>query len=795
MWKFFLDRPILSIVLSLTIVIAGLAALRSLPVEQYPKMTPPMILVTTKFAGATAETIAAEIAGPLERSINGVENMIYMYSQSASPGTMNLYVYFDVGTDPDMALINTQTRVTSALPGLPAEVRQTGVTVVKSAPDILQFIAIEDPAGLYDDAFVINYATNQIVEELKRVKGVSQARVLNGRDYSMRIWLKPDRLAQFNLSTDDVLHAIRAQNALRRIGEIGQEPSVSALKLTIPVSSLARFTDVTQFENIILRAEANGGTLLLKDVGYIELGAKNYDLIGDLNGKSGAFIAVYKDGDSNALSVAKRVQAKLTQLKEFFPYGLKVRTPYDPTKFIRKSIKEILKTILEAAVLVSLVMLIFLQSIRAAIIPIVAMIVSIVGTFAGMYLFGYSLNILSLFGMVLAVGIVVDDAIVVVENIDYNIKELKMGAYDAAIKTLKDVAGPVIAIVCALCSVFIPVAFIGGIPGQFYRQFALTIVISVTISGFVALTLSPVLAILLLKEGKTEQGWFGRWFGKMNNAYLRVASSFVERKKRSGVLCFAILSAIVFLLSATPLGFVPEEDQGYLLVNTVLPDGASLSRTQEVVGEVEKIAKATPGVQDVLSFSGYSLLDSIPRNNYACHYVILDDWKKRKAPGLHERDILRHLEEQFNQVPKANIDAIAPPSVPGIGVATGFTLWVCNQTDYTNEQLEAKVQEIIGKGKEDPAFHAFIAPFRTHCMQLVLNVDPVKAKALDVDIDAIYNSLQVLLGSTYVNDFTKYGRLFEVIAHSTPKPLNQSSIDKCQGKKREKMGAIYFRFL
>jgi hydrophobe/amphiphile efflux-1 (HAE1) family protein len=769
--NFFLKRPVFATVLSIFILLTGLAAMRVLPLEQYPDITPPQILVTARFPGASAQAMADSVAAPLEQAINGVDNMIYMFSQNTTPGIMNLSVYFSIGTDPNEALTQTQNRVNLALASLPEEVRAQGVSVSKRFPSILLFIALESPEGLRDDIFVGNYASIYIADELDRIKGVSVARVLNARDYSMRIWLQPDRMAQFGLSASEVIQAIRAQNSVRSIGQIGQEPTASPIELTIPVGSRGRLSDPKEFESIILRSGADGSAIRVKDIGRVELGAASYDIAGMLNGKSGAYIGIYQETGANAIEVANSVKAKMQELSRSFPSGITYSIPYDTTEYIKLSIREVIKTLIEAAILVSLVIYLFLHSFRATLIPVLAMIVSIIGTFTGMYFLGFSINTLTLFGMVLAVGIVVDDAIIVVENVERNMREKQLPPWDAAILAMKEVSGPVIAIVFVLCAVFIPVAFIGGIPGQFYRQFAITISVSVVISGFVALTLSPVLSAMLLKPNQKEGKFgsaFNRFFERFSNGYLSIARWVASKPRMAFGSCMILLGAVVLLAIAIPLGFIPEEDQGLLFVVSKLPDGASLSRVEKVSEAIEQIAEKTPGVQDVLSFSGFSLVESIARTRMGTNFIRLENWSDRTSKELHAKAIAESLYHEFSSLPEAEIAIFNPPLIPGVGFVGGFDFWVVNHGGASMNELDAAVHAIIEKAQKHPEFKKFITSVQANCMELYLDLDISKARALGVKIEDVYETLQVLLGSRFINHFNKFGRVFQVVAQAEP---------------------------
>lgn len=769
MSDFFLKRPVFAIVLSIIIVLLGIVSLRQLPVEQFPTLTPVQILVQTNLPGASAETMSESVAAPLEQAINGVEDMIYMYSQSTAPGNLKLIVSFKIGTDPNLALINTQNRVNLALSSLPIEVQNQGVVVANQYPNVLQFIAIESQTGTHGDIFLANFANTNIANYLERLQGVSAAKVLNARDYSMRIWMQPDRLAQFGLTTADVVSAVREQNGTRTIGLIGGEPVARPNQLTIPVNAMGRLQTTQEFEKIILRANRDGSMVHLGDVSRVELGAQSYDLIGNLNGKPGAFIAIYQDAGANAIDVSDRIKAKLLELSEFFPEGITYRIPYDTTDYIKTSIRQVEVTLLEAALLVGLVILIFLHSFRASLVPMSAMIVSITGTFIGMYLLGFSVNTLTLFGLVLSVGIVVDDAIVVVENIDRIMREENLPAAEAASKSMHEVAGPVIATACVLAAVFIPVSFLGGIPGQFYKQFAITIAFSVFLSGLVALTLSPVLSVMLLKvkknPGKFSQT-FNRWFGSFTDKYLKGAEWVLKRPIFSTIFSLCLLGAIALLVIATPVGFVPHEDQGLVMVSADLPDGASLNRVEQISEEVDQIVMNTEGVKDVLTFSGFSLIESIARTQMGAFFLNLKNWDERDVTSF---DIINQLNDEFANIPEAKVTAFNPPDIPGIGVVGGFDFWIVNQGEADYAELNRVVDRIADKAREYPEMKTIITSINADAMELFIELDTAKARSFGVRVDQIYQTLQALLGSVYINQFNKFGQVYQVVAQAEPR--------------------------
>lgn len=784
--RFFIDRPIFAAVISIIIVFAGLTSLRNLPIEQYPNITPPLIQVTATYTGADALTVAENVAAPLEQQVNGVENMIYMYSQNSSNGAMTLSVYFDIGTNPDMAQVNVQNRVSQALPIIPEEVQRVGVIVQKQSPTILLVVALESPDGRFDNIYLSNYATINVIDELLRVPGISNVTNFGARDYSMRIWLRPDRMAQVGITTSDIVDAVRSQSSQFAIGQIGQAPTPHPVEITIPISAKGRLSTPEEFENIILRAFEDGSMLLIKDVGTVELAAANYDLNGTLNKKSTTLIGIYQQYGANALDVAENVKATLERLSQSFPTGVEYSIPYDTTKFIKASITEVAITILEAAILVVLVVLIFLQNFRATLIPLLAMIVSIVGTFTGMYLLGFSINTLTLFGLVLAIGIVVDDAIVVVENVERNIKELGLPPKEAARHAMDEVTGPIIAIVFVLCAVFIPVAFMGGIAGQLYKQFAITISISVVFSGIVALTLSPAVSAWILKPA-THENWFAKKFNwgleKITKGYIFGASWLIHHVWIGMTLFLGLLVALVLLYRIVPTSFVPNEDQGYLIVATMMPDGSSLDRTSAVDEKVATIAMADKGVSDVVTFSGFSLLDGLNRYTKGTSFITLTDWDKRTTPELSAQGILNRLNKQFSKIEEGIVMGFNPPAISGLGTVGGFEFWIENRGAGGIEALQKVTDEFIAEAKKNPILQGLSTSFQSNNMQLYIDLDRFKARSLGVGISEVFDTLQVLIGSLYINNFNKFGRVYKVMAQA--QPSFRSTIDS--------LGEMYVR--
>ncbi len=768
--KFFLERPIFAMVTSILIVLVGLLALVHLPIEQYPNITPPQIQVSTSYPGASAEILSDSVAAPLENQINGVEDMIYMYSQNASTGNLSMSVYFTIGANSDTALNNVQDRVDLALAQLPEAVQKQGVIVKKETPTILLLVAVESD-GRYDEIYTNNYATIHIADEILRIPGVSDAKLINARNYSMRVWLRPDKMAQLKLGTSDVIDAIKEQSADYPLGELGEPPTKSLVQMTLPMTCLGRLETPDQFDEIILRATPDGSTVKIKDIGYTELGAQDYTVNGALDGKTASLIAIYQEYGANALTVADSVRAKLKQLEQRFPPGISYSVPYDTTKFIQISIKEVEKTLYEAAFLVALVVFVFLQSLRATVVPVIAMVVSIIGTFTGMYMLGFSLNTLTLFGLVLSIGIVVDDAIVVVENVERNMREKGLLPKEAAIEAMKEVSSPIIAIVCVLCAVFIPVAFLGGIAGGLYKQFAITISISVVISGFVALTLSPVLAAFLLKKHESlpkVADLFNKGLARCTDLYAKGASWLLDHVKIGLVIFGGVIASLLVLFYSIPTSLVPQEDQGYLFAFANLPEEASLNRTQATTEAIEKVALENPAVKNLVSMTGFSLLDNLNRTPVGTYFVILKDWDERKSKSLSAEGVLQSLGKSFYALPEAQIMPFNPPAIQGLGTVGGFEFWIVNEGDLSSEKLQEVADQFIESAKKRKELSFLTTSIQANCIQIFADVDRTKARALGVPIGDVYQTLQSLLGSVYVNNFNKYGHVFQVLVQAAP---------------------------
>jgi len=765
--KFFIERPIFASVISIIIVILGLAGLKSLPVEQYPGITPPVVSVTAFFPGATPEVIAQTVAAPLEQQINGVEDMLYVQSGSASNGQMTMNVYFAIGTDPDQATINVNNRVSAAMSQLPEEVKRQGVTVKKKSTSILNVIAINSPNGRYDTTYLSNYALLNIVDELKRIPGVGDLTMFGGTDYAMRVWLRPDRLAQLGLTPSDVINAIREQNAQFSAGKIGAQPTKEKIDFTYTVNAQGRLHTVEEFNDIIVRSTPEGAKIRLRDVARVEIGGKDYDIKAKINGKAAVAMGIYLQPGANAIGVADAITAKMEELKTRFPQDIEYSIPYDTTTFVKISIEEVVHTLIEAIVLVFLVVYLFLQNFRATLIPCIAVPISLIGTFAGMLAFGFSINLLTLFGLVLAIGIVVDDAIVVLENVERIMSETKCSAKDAAIKAMEEVSGPVVAIVLVLCAVFLPVAFMGGMTGVMYQQFAVTIAISVIISGIVALTLTPALCAILLKPGHHEPNRFfkafNRGFDKLTNRYVG-GVAFLNRRVGIAFMIFgAILVATVLLLKHVPSTLVPEEDQGYLLSAVMLPDAASLNRTEVTSDQFDKMLMANKNVENVVSFTGFDLLSGAVISNSGISFVTLKDWKERQGKGDSSYDLAGTFQGMaFMGLKDGFAATFNPPPISGMSTTGGIEGYYQNRGTGSTADFAKAVNAFVEEAKKRPEFASVSTTFRANIPQIYLDLDREKAKALGVNVNQVFDAMSATFGQMYVNDFNQFGRTYRV---------------------------------
>ena len=773
-----IDRPIFASVISIIITLAGAVAMVKLPVAQYPDITPPQITVSATYPGADAQVVANNVAAPIEQQVNGADNMIYMNSSSSATGNMTLNVFFEIGTDPSLAQVDVQNRVNLALPQLPSAVQSQGIQVQKKSSAFMMVLAVYSAGERYDSTYVANYANLYILDAIKRIPGANQASIFGTPDYAMRIWLKPDRMAQLGITAADVQTAVANQNQQFAVGRVGQSPTGQAVEQSFAVTTKGRLTEPAEFENIILRASNDGAAIVrLKDVGRAELGQKDYSLRSTYQGRPATLIAVYQQPGANALDVSAAVTSTLAQMKTTFPEGIEYKIVMDTTAFTRASISEVIHTFFEALVLVVVVVFIFLQSLRATLIPVLAVPVSIVGTFIGMSALGFSVNMLTLFGMVLAIGIVVDDAIVVIENVERNMHVHKMNPKDAAKRAMDEVAGPVVAIVLVLCAVFVPVAFMGGITGQLYKQFAITIAISVVISGLVALTLSPALAALLLKPHQGEKNaffrWFERSFERMTEGYSRAVAFMIKRFVLALLLFAGMIVLIALMAQRIPSAFLPPEDQGYLLGALIMPDAASLDRTAEVGKVASDFFMHDEAVEGVAIVNGYSLLDGQNKNNAGAFFVGFKDFEERykdsqtikeqSAPAL-----IQKAARAFSTVQGGIILPVNPPSIPGLGTTGGMEVWVQSKGDASVGQLAEMVGMLVAKARQRPELGAITSTFNVFSRQLLVDVDREKAETLGVPVEDVYSTMQTMFGSLYVSQFNKFSRLWQVILQAEP---------------------------
>jgi HAE1 family hydrophobic/amphiphilic exporter-1/multidrug efflux pump len=760
--SFFIGRPIFSAVISITIVIAGLMAARGLPIAQYPQIAPPTVIITANYPGASTETLTRTVAGPIEEQLSGVENLLFFSSVAQSSGTLVITATFEVGTNVDTATVNVNNRVKIAEPRLPDVVRQFGVTAQKRSNDILMVAAITSPADEYSNLYLSNYALVNVLDELKRLPGVGDAAVLGAKDYAMRVWLKPDRMAQLGLTAPDVAAAIAAQNKQNVAGKIGQEPAPEGQQLVYTVTAKGRLVTPEQFGEIVIRSTGAGGVLRLKDVARVELGAADYDANTKLLGKPVALVATYLQSGANALAVADSVRKKMQELEKKFPLGIEYVIPFDTTKFVTASINEVMKTLAEAMVLVAIVVFMFLQNWRATLIPLIAVPVSLIGTFAGLWVFGFSINTLTLFAMVLSIGIVVDDAIVVLENVERLMAERQLSPREAAYEAMREVSGAVVAIVLVLSAVFIPVAFLGGIAGKLYQQFAVTVALAVVLSGVVALTLTPALCAVLLKPGHHEPKgfrWFNRAFAWFTDRYTGLVKYTLHHRVLGASVFGAIVVGCFVMFRMVPGGFVPPEDQGYLISALVLPDGASLQRTQETGDAFQKKIAQDPGVARVFVIAGNDIIGGGRRTNAGTVFIPLKDWDQRESSS-------DQLAKKFTGLGMTLPDGMAlvfnPPPIRGLGSAGGFEFYVQSKGEPSVSNLALVTNNFIEELKKQPTLTGINTFFRPTSPQLYVEVDEAKALSLGIPVSDVYFSLQALMGSLYVNDFNLNGRTYRV---------------------------------
>jgi len=778
--SFFIKRPIFASALSVLIFLAGLLAIFNLPISEYPEVTPPTIVVNAQFPGANPKVIAETVATPLEERINGVEGMLYMYSQSTTDGRMTLTVTFEIGTDPDLAQQLVQNRVSQALPRLPDVTRQLGVTTVKSSPDLTMVVNLVSPNDRYDILYLRNYAVLNIKDELAKISGVGQVSLFGSGDYAMRLWLDPEKIAERNMVAGDVVHAVHKQNVQVAAGVIGGPPYAEAVELQFPVNAKGRLETAEEFEDIIVRVGDNGQVTRLRDVARVELGASEDALRSLLDNKESMALAIMASPGANALDISSDVRSRMEELSKNFPEGVEYSVVYDPTVFVSKSIDAVIKTLLEAVGLVVLVVIIFLQRWRAAIIPLLAVPVSIVGTFALMLLLGFSINVLSLFGLILAIGIVVDDAIIVVENVERNIEE-GLQPYEATIKAMREVTGPIIATTLVLLAVFVPIAFISGLTGQFYRQFALTIAISTVISAFNSLTLSPAMSRLLLKPEGEGRDWltrsmdklFGRFFNWFNRFFKRSSDNYasgvagVVKRRGLGMGVYALLLVATYVMfQIIPSGFVPAQDKQYLVGFAQLPDGSTLERTEEVMREMSQVALKTPGVEAAIAYPGLSINGFVNSPSSGIVFVTLDSFEERSNPSLSGFSLTQQLQAKYNEIEEAYIAIFPPPPVMGLGTIGGFKLQIQDRANQGYEKLKEVVAEVTAKAYQTPELAGVFSSYKIDVPQLYAELDRTKAMQLGLEVDEVFAAMQAYLGSLYINDFNQFGRTYQVIAQA-----------------------------
>ncbi len=778
--RFFIDRPIFAGVISVVIFLAGLVALFQLPISEYPEVVPPTVVVKAQFPGANPKVIAETVATPLEEQINGTENMLYMFSQASSDGLLTLTVTFKLGMDPNLAQELVQNRVNQALPRLPDVTRQLGVTTVKSSPDLTMVVHLTSPNGRYDMLYLRNYAVLNVKDQLARLQGVGDVQMFGSGDYAMRIWLNPQKVAERGLTPQEVVNAVRGQNVQVSAGVIGGPPYASGVEVQLPINVQGRLQDAEQFGEMIVKHDANGTITRLKDIGRVDIDAAEFGLRSLLDNKSAVALPIFQSPGSNAIEISNSVRATMARLAQNFPEGMSYSVVYDPTVFVRGSIEAVVHTLLEALALVVLVVILFLQTWRASIIPLLAVPVSIIGTFAIMFMAGFSINALSLFGLVLAIGIVVDDAIVVVENVERNIEE-GLRPREATIKAMTEVTSPIIAITLVLCAVFVPIAFIPGLTGQFYRQFALTIAFSTIISAFNSLTLSPALAAILLKShdapkdrltrfidlvfGRFFKG-FNRFFHRSSELYGRGVNGTLKRKSLSVGAYVLLLGLAYFGFQAVPPGFVPVQDKQYLVSFAQLPDGATLDRTEKVIRDMSDIALKEPGVESAVAFPGLSINGFINSSSAGIVFVTLKPFEDRKSADLSGFAISQKLQKKYAGLQDAFIAIFPPPPVQGLGTIGGFKLQVEDRGDLGYEALDAAMKQVVAKARKTPELAGIFTSYEINVPQLYADLDRTKAQQLGIDVQDVFDAMQIYLGSLYVNDFNKFGRTYQVIAQA-----------------------------
>lgn len=801
--RFFIDRPIFAGVLSIVVFVAGVIAMFALPISEYPEVVPPSIVVRAQYPGANPRVLAETVATPLEEQINGVEHMLYMSSQGTPDGVLTITVTFAIGTDVDIAQVQVQNRVSQALPRLPDEVRQVGVTTVKSSPDLTMVVHLISPDGRYDATYLRNYATLNVKDVLARIPGAGQVQLFGSGDYAMRLWLDPEKVASRGLSAGEVVQAIREQNVQVAAGVVGAPPMPEKVDYQLSVNARGRLSDEKEFGEIIIKVGADGALTRLKDVARIELSAGDFALRSLLDNKTAVAIPIFQAPGSNALQLSTDVRSAMQELKKNFPEGVDYSVVYDPTQFVRESIREVIKTLLEATLLVVITVVLFLQTWRASIIPLVAVPVSIVGTFAILLMFGFSINTLSLFGLVLAIGIVVDDAIVVVENVERNI-EAGLSPHDAAYKAMDEVSGPIIAIALVLCAVFVPIAFISGLTGQFYRQFALTIAFSTLISAFNSLTLSPALSAILLK-GHHEApdrlsrlidsafGWifrpFNRFFKRSSGQYESSVRRLLTRRGSALLVYAGLLVLTVVGFKAVPSGFVPTQDKQYLVAFAQLPDAATLDRADSVIREMSAIGLAEPGVKNAIQFPGLSINGFVNAPNAGITFFGLNNFDERKSKAEYGLTLAGTLNQKLSSIQGAFMAVFPPPPVQGLGTVGGFKMELEDRAGLGEQALYDAAQALVAKAWQTPQLAGVFSGYQINVPQLFADVDREKVKRQGIVLTDLFQTMQVYLGSQYINDFNKFGRTYRVVAQADA-PFRATAEDVARLKVKNARGEM-----